>query len=455
MAYDFDYFVIGGGSGGVRSARIAATLGARVGIAESTHFGGTCVNVGCIPKKILSYAADYGTGVEQARNYGWSGNMTFDWATLKENKDKEIARLSGIYRNILDINKVTVFDGYAGLKDDHTIVVNENEITAERISIAVGARPQLPDIKGAEFAKTSDDMFALSELPQRIVILGAGYIGLEFAHILHGLGRDVTLVHRGKHLLRGFDIDVQDHVLDQMQKAGIKIICGKNTQELTENAVLLDDGTVIETDLILAATGRVPNTEKLLLENAKVEKDKKGRIIVTPEFVTNVPHIFAIGDVTDTPNLTPVAIAQGHALAERLFGGKIRHVNMNNIPTAVFSSPEIGTVGMTEQQAAKNGEDYTVYATTFRPLRHTITGLDVKVMMKLVVCNNTDRILGFHMCGDGAGEMVQMAAIAMNAGVTRDAFETTLPVHPTTAEEWVFLKAVTIPHSPETLAERG
>lgn len=455
MTYDFDYFVIGAGSGGVRSARIAAALGAKVGIAESTHFGGTCVNVGCIPKKIFSYAADYGTGFEESENYGWAAKSEFNWKTLKQNKDKEILRLNNIYREILNINKVEVFEGYAAFKDDHTIVIGDKEITAGRILIATGGTPQKPDIKGAEFTKTSDDMFALDSLPKNIVILGAGYIGLEFAHILHGIGCDVTIIHRGKFLLKGFDIDVQDHLLNEMQKQGIKFKLGAKIKEITENAVILEDGEVVKTDLVMAATGRIPNTKSLNLAKAGVDLDDKGHIKTNSEHVTSKDHIYAVGDVTNTHQLTPVAIAQGHALADTLFGKKVRHTNFSLIPTAVFSKPEIGTVGLTEQQAAKKGMDIMVYKSVFRPLRHTMTTKDSKVLLKLIVDKNTDKVLGVHMAGPEAGEMIQMAGIALNAGVTKAHFNNTLPVHPTMAEEFIFMHAPAECHAPETLAERG
>lgn len=455
MSYDFDYFVIGAGSGGVRSARIAASLGAKVGIAEATHFGGTCVNVGCIPKKIFSYAADYGTGFENSKNYGWDSSSKFNWKTLKQNKDKEIKRISNVYREILDINKVTVYEDFTVFKDAHTLSVGGKDITAERILIATGGMPQKPDIKGAEFAKTSDDMFALEELPKNIVILGAGYIALEFAHILHGMGCDVTIIHRGKFLLKGFDIDLQDHLLSEMQKQGIKFLLDKQVAEITADSVILGSGEIIKTDLVLAATGRIPNTKKLNLDKAGVETDDKARIKTNSEYVTSQPHIFAVGDVTDTHQLTPVAIAEGHALADRLFGGKIRHMNFDLVPTAVFSSPELGTVGLTEQQAAKQGINYLSYKSVFRSLRHTITGLESKILLKLIVDENDDKVLGVHMAGDNAAEMIQMAGIALNAGVTKDHFDCTLPVHPTTAEEFIFLRAASAPHPVETLAERG
>ncbi|PZP54779.1 MAG: glutathione-disulfide reductase [Micavibrio aeruginosavorus] len=455
MAYDFDYFVIGAGSGGVRSARIAASLGAKVGIAEATHFGGTCVNVGCIPKKIFSYAADYGTDMMEAGNYGWTSSPKFNWKTLKQNKDNEIARLSNIYREILNINKVSVYEGYAVFKDEHTIQIGNKEITAERILIAVGGKPQKPDVKGAEFAKTSDDMFALDELPKNIIILGAGYIALEFAHILHGIGCDITIVHRGDFLLKGFDIDLQDHLLEEMKKQGIKFVMNKQVAEITENSVICDDGEIISADLVMAATGRVPMTSGLELDKAGVEIDDRGHIITSTEHVTSKDHIYAVGDVTNSPQLTPVAIAQGHALADTLFNAKVRYTNFDLIPTAVFSKPEIGTVGLTEQQAVKKGIAHIVYKSTFRPLRHTITGLQSKVLIKLVVCANTDKVLGIHMAGSGAGELIQMAGIALNAGVTKANFDSTMPVHPTTAEEFIFLHAGATPHPPETLAKRG
>ena len=455
MEFDFDYFVIGAGSAGVRSARIAATLGAKVGIAEATHFGGTCVNVGCIPKKIFSYAADYGTGFSEAENYGWTSKSTFDWKTLKAHKDKEISRLSHIYREILSVNKVEVFEGYAVFKDAYTIQIGDKTITAKQILIATGGKPQKPDIKGAEFALTSDDMFALEAMPKNIVILGAGYIALEFAHILQGIGCDVTIIHRGNYLLKGFDIDLQDHLFEEMKKQGIKFILNQQVEEIAKDSVRLGNGETIKTDLVLAATGRNPNTAELGLNKAGVKSDRHGFVEVDEHYASSVPHIFAVGDVTTTWKLTPVAIAQGHALADRLFSSKIRDTNFSLIPTAVFSKPEIGTVGLTEQQAVQKGLDVAMYKTSFRPLRQTITGKDSRILMKMIVEKQTDKVLGLHICGPDAAEMIQIAAVALNAGATKAHFNSTLPVHPTAAEEFVFLSGEATPHAPEVLAERG
>lgn len=455
MAYDFDYFVIGAGSGGVRSARIAASLGARVGIAESTHYGGTCVNVGCIPKKIYSYAADYGTNFDDAKNYGWSNTPRFDWATLKQSKDNEIARLNGIYRTILSTNKVEAFDGYASFKDAHTITINGHDITAERFLIATGGMPQKPAIKGAEHALTSDDMFALETLPNKIIIMGAGYIALEFVHILHGMGCHVTIVHRGNHLLKGFDIDLQDHVLDEMKKQGIEFVLGQQVTEIQKTSVVLEDGTTLSADLVMAATGRIPNTKNLNLENAGLTADTKGFIPINADYQTAQDHIFAVGDVTNSPQLTPVAIAQGHSLANRLFNATPRYTNFDLIPTAVFSKPEIGTIGLTEQQAHKQGLNVEIFKTVFKPLRHTITKLDSKILYKMIVSKDTDVVLGLHICGTDSAELIQMAVVALNAGATKAHFDSTLPVHPTAAEELVLLREAAAPHSPESLAERG
>lgn len=455
MPFDFDYFVIGAGSGGVRSARIAASLGARVGIAESTHFGGTCVNVGCIPKKIFSYAADYGTAFAEAQNYGWKSAADFNWKVLKKFKDDEIDRLSSIYRNILNINKVEAFEGFASFKDSHILTINGREISAERILIATGGHPQKPDIKGAEFALTSDDMFALETLPKNIVILGAGYIALEFAHILHGLGCHVTIVHRGDFLLKGFDIDLQDHLLEEMKKQGIEFIFGRQVTEIKKSGIDLDDGSHVSADLVMTATGRVPNTKSLHLENAGLRTDKRGFVPVNTDYATERSHIFAIGDVTDSPQLTPVAIAQGHTLSDKLFSTKMRHTNFGLIPTAVFSKPEIGTVGITEQQAVKQGLNVEIFKTTFRPLRHTITKLESKILYKLIVEKDTGLVLGVHICGADAAELIQMAGIALNAGATKAHFDSTLPVHPTASEELVLMQGAATPHPPETLAKRA
>ncbi len=453
--FDFDYFVIGAGSGGTRSARIAASLGAKVGIAEDTHFGGTCVNVGCIPKKLYAYAADYGTAIAEAGTYGWTASAAFNWPKLKAAKDREISRLSTIYREILTINKVDIFEGRARFEDSHTLRIGDRAVTAEKFLIAVGGKPQKPPIKGAEFALTSDDIFALETVPENVTILGAGYIGLEFAHILHGIGCHVTIVHRGDHLLRGFDIDVQDHLLDDMKKQGVDFIMGRNVVEIGRDFVLLDDGTKHATGLVLAATGRVPNTNGLGLDKAGVTLDKKGYVVVDDGMKTSQDHIFAVGDVIDTAHLTPVAIAQGHALADRLFHSKPRETNFDLIATAVFSKPEIGTVGLTEQQAAKRNLAVHVYKSTFKPLRHTVTGKDSRVMFKMITDQATDRVLGLHIVGPDAAEMIQLAAVALNAGATKAHFNSTLPVHPTSAEELVFLHAPAACHAPEKLAERG
>lgn len=455
MTYDYDYFVIGAGSGGVRSARIASALGARVGLAEGWHFGGTCVNVGCIPKKIYSYAGGYGDAIAEARNYGWDIQAKFNWKKLKQAKDKEIERLNGIYRNILNINKVDIHEGYASFHDAHTIEIKGQKVTAERILIACGGHPTLPDIEGKEFLKTSDDMFALDEIPTRVVILGAGYIGLEFAHILHSIGCDVTVIHRGDHLLRGFDIDVQDHLLQQMQSQGIEILFNKSVTRAEKDAIFIGDEK-IEAELILAATGRKANTGRLNLEKAGIVPNAKGFIDVNDRYETCVPNIFAIGDVTPTWALTPVAIAQGHILADTLFNkNNIRDCSFDHIPTAVFSKPEIGTIGMTEQAAYNSGHDYKIFKTTFRPLRHTITGMDEKILMKMIVDKDSDKILGLHICGTDAAEMIQSLAFAFTTGATKRDFDRTLPVHPTSAEELALLHVVGLPHPPEVLAKRG
>lgn len=449
-SFQYDYFVIGAGSGGVRSARIAATHGAKVGIAEGRHYGGTCVNVGCVPKKLFSYASDYGPAFEDARGYGWNAeNITFDWPTLVANKNKEISRLNGIYQNLLKNAGVTAYDGMASFKDDHTLVVNGEEITADKILIATGGKPRQPSYDGAEHAIISDDAFYLEKLPEHVLIEGGGYIGVEFAHIFHGLGVKVSLIHRGDQILRGFDQDIRDFLASEMEKQQINLILEENIAKITQNndkyTVFTDKKQEIECDLVFSAIGRVPNTRNIGLKEIGIEMKDNGEMIVNDQYQTNIPHIYAVGDVTDSLDLTPVALAEGHVLADRLFNKQNdRAVTYNNIPTAVFSNPPIGTVGLSEEDAKSKGYDIEIYKSDFKPMRHSLSGRDERTLMKLIIDKKTDKILGAHMCGLDAAEIMQGIGIAMQCGATKADFDRTIGIHPTSAEEFVTMRTAEI-----------
>ncbi len=445
--YDYDYFVIGGGSGGVRSARIAAGHGAKVGLAEGKYLGGTCVNVGCVPKKLFAYASDYHAMFEDAKGYGWSAEKpTFDWHTLIQNKDNEINRLNGIYQNMLENSGVEVFKEFATFIDDHTLQVGDQKITADKILIAVGGEPRRPDYEGAEHAIVSDDAFYLETLPKSVVIEGAGYIAVEFAHIFHGMGVETTIIYRKNTILNGFDIDIREFLTAEMEKQGINILLETNITKIGDNngqkIVQTDKNGEILCDLVFSAIGRVPNVEKLGLSKTDVQHKENGQIIVNDRYQTNIDHIYAVGDVTNRVNLTPVAIAEGHWLADHLFkqseGRKI--VGYNDIPTAVFSNPNIATVGLTEEQARKQGHEIDIYKSNFKPMRHTLSGRDERALMKLIVDKKTDRVLGVHMCGADSPEIMQGIGIAMQCGATKADFDRTIGIHPTSAEEFVTMR---------------
>ncbi|MCB9958179.1 MAG: glutathione-disulfide reductase [Rhodospirillaceae bacterium] len=445
-SYDFDLFVIGGGSGGVRSARISATHGARVGLAEDRYMGGTCVNVGCVPKKLMVYAAHFAHDVEDAAGFGWTvDGARHDWATLIANKDTEIARLNGIYRRLLDGAGVTIFDARARLADAHTIEMGETRVTAERILVATGGWPVIPeDHPGHQHGITSNEVFHLPRLPERVLIVGGGYIAVEFAGILHGLGSKVTQIYRGPLFLRGFDNDLRSCLAMEMVKGGIdlRFDCNVARVDRSGDTLLaeLTDEDVLEVDCVLYAVGRRPNTRNLGLEDAGVAMDKHGAVLVNADFQSSVPHIYALGDVTDRINLTPVATAEGHALADTLFGGRPRRVGYENIPTAVFSTPPCGTVGLTEAEARARFGAVDVYKSDFKAMKHTLSGRDERTMMKLVVDRNTDRVLGAHMVGPDAGEIMQGVAVALNCGATKADFDRTIGIHPTAAEELVTMR---------------
>jgi glutathione reductase (NADPH) len=449
MAHDFDLFVIGGGSGGVRMARVAAGHGARVAVAEERFWGGTCVNVGCVPKKIMVQAAEYGQWAEDAAAFGW--NITkgdHDWGKLAAARDAEVGRLSGIYGKLLQGAGVTSFDARATLEDAHTIRMGEQRVTAERIVIATGGRATKLDIPGAEHGLVSDDLFTLKALPKQVAILGAGYIALEFACLLRGLGAEVEVFHRSPQVLRGFDADVRLSVTEAMVAQGIRMEAGVNATRLST----LDNGRVLlalsnngmrEVDAVFFCTGRDPNIQDLGLDRAGVDVTGSQAIRVDEDHATNIPHIFAIGDVTDRLNLTPMATAAGHALADTLYGGTPRRASYDNVPTAVFTSPPIGTVGLSEEAAARLGP-VDVYVTRFNSMRHVMTGREGRrILMKLVVCQASQRILGAHMVGEDAPEIMQGIGIAVRMGATKQDFDRTIGIHPTVAEEFVTLRTRT------------
>ena len=444
MKFDYDLFTIGAGSGGVRASRYAANLGARVAIAEERYLGGTCVNVGCIPKKLFAYAAHYHDDFADASGYGWRTTPpAFDWATLLANKDKEIARLNGVYERILKSAGVEIIRARATLVDAHTVAVEGRTFTARHILIATGGWPVTPVLPGAELAFNSNQAFHLDMLPKRVVIVGGGYIAVEFASIFHGLGVDTTLVYRGERLLKSFDADLGNFLGEQMQAKGIRIRLQQNIVSIARTASLqttLTDGSVVESDGVMLATGRAPNARGLGLENAGVKLSDQGAIVVDETFQSSVPSIHAIGDVTNRVLLTPVALAEGMVVADRLFGKNGRTISYDNIATAIFSNPNVGTVGLSESEARKRNVDVAIFKSRFTALKHTLTGSTEKVLMKLVVDRSTDRVLGVHMAGPDAGEIIQGFAVALNCGATKRQFDATIGIHPTMAEEFVTMR---------------
>ena len=450
MAYDFDLFVIGAGSGGISSARRAAQYGAKVGIAEAWTLGGTCVNRGCVPKKLMMYAARFPEKFHAATGYGWSQTTSqFDWPTLLTAVNNEVSRLNGIYEGMLDKSGVQVFPHYASFIDAHTLDVGGEKVTADKILIAVGGTPVRPPLPGIEHAITSDDIFHLPEQPRHAVILGGGYIGCEFACILHGLGTQVTQVIRGDKILRGFDEDIRTEIQERMMANGITILTHTDIKGITKtdrgvDLTVLTRGQeehILADVVSLAALGRKPNIDKLGLENTKVEL-AAGAIAVDAYSTTAEPHIFAVGDVTDKVNLTPVAIAEGRAFADTQFGGMSRTASYDNIPTAVFTTPEAATVGLTEAEAiAQYGADgIKVYRSKFRPMFYTLPNLQNKTLMKLIVHVESDRVIGAHMVGDDAAEIIQGVAIALKTGATKANFDATIGIHPSAAEEFVTMR---------------
>ena len=443
--FDYDLFVIGAGSGGVRAARMAAGFGARVAIAEDRYMGGTCVNVGCVPKKLYLYAAEYGKSFHDARGFGWdSPKPRFDWATLRENKKTEITRLNLIYRNLLEDANAQIIDGRASIVDAHTVAVGDKHYTTEKILIATGGWPHIPNFEGCEYAISSNEIFDLDNFPQHLVIVGGGYIAVEFAGIFNGLGANTTQLYRGPLFLRGFDTDIRAHAAQEIRKSGVDLRFEVNVQSIIRDSqglkVTLTDGSELQTDAVLYATGRKANLDGLGLENVNIRLDLQGAIEVDDFFCSSEPTIFALGDVTGGIELTPVALAQGMAFARRNFGSLEQQVDYDFIPTAVFCQPTIGTVGFTEEEARARFGDIRLFKSSFRPMKHTLSGRDEKAFVKIVVDASTDRVVGAHMMGPHAAEILQGIAIAMRAGATKAIFDTTIGIHPTTAEELVTMR---------------
>ncbi|VFB20504.1 glutathione-disulfide reductase [Pseudomonas fragi] len=447
MAYEFDLFVIGAGSGGVRAARFAAGFGAKVAVAESRYLGGTCVNVGCVPKKLLVYGAHFAEDFEQASGFGWSlGEADFDWATLIANKDREINRLNGIYRNLLVNSGVILIEGHAKITGPNEVEINGQRHTAKHILIATGGWPQIPDIPGHEHAISSNEAFFLKELPKRVLVVGGGYIAVEFAGIFHGLGAKTSLLYRGEMFLRGFDGAVRKHLHEELIKRGMDVQFNADIERIDKQAdgslkATLKDGRELIADCVFYATGRRPMLDNLGLENTGVKLDKRGFVEVDDLYQSAEPSILAIGDVIGRVQLTPVALAEGMAVARRLFKPEqYRPVDYQMIPTAVFSPPNIGTVGLSEEQAIEAGHKVQIFESSFRPMKLTLTECQERTLMKLVVDADTDKVLGCHMVGPEAGEIVQGLAIALKAGATKQHFDETIGVHPTAAEEFVTMR---------------
>jgi len=446
--FDYDLFVIGAGSGGVRAARMAAAQGVRVAVAEERYLGGTCVNVGCVPKKLFVYAAEFAQAFRDAAGFGWTVNDTrFHWPTLRDNKTREIERLNGVYARLLDNAGVERIEGTATLAGPHTVRVGERTISARNILIATGGWPFIPDVPGRELAITSNEVFYLERFPSRVLIVGGGYISVEFAGIFNGLGAKTHLSYRGELFLKGFDRDLRDNLARQMAEQGVDLLFDSHVEGITKNpdgslAVSFADGHQLTVDTVLYATGRYPNTRGLGLEHTAVEIAANGAIRVDDRFRTAEPSIYALGDVIDRVQLTPVAIGEAMVLVDNLFNGADRVMDYTDIPTAVFSQPPIGTVGLSEEQAREAlGDKVRIYRTEFRPMKQTLAGGSDKVLMKLVVDDASDRVIGCHMVGEGAGEIIQGLGVALRAGATKADFDRTVGVHPTAAEEFVTMRS--------------
>lgn len=452
QTYDYDLFVIGAGSGGVRLARMSAALGAKVAVAEDKYLGGTCVNVGCVPKKLFVYASHVAEDLKEAQGFGWSheGALSFNWHTLLENKNIEIQRLNGIYQNLLVNSGATIIKGRARFVDNHSVKVGDKVYTAERIVIATGSKPYIPEFPGKEFAISSNELFHLEYLPHQAIVVGGGYIAVEMAGILNGLGVETTLVYRGDLFLRGFDHHVREFVKAEMLKKGIALKFNSDIHSIQQiqepirdlvYQVNFESGESQDTGMVLYATGRVPFTDDLGLENINLNPGKNGHIIVDDHFQTEVPSVYAIGDVIGGMQLTPVALAEGMFLANYFYAEKKPlAMDYSCIPTAVFCQPNIGTVGLTEEEAKAQVGEITVFESDFRPMKHTLSGSNERCYMKMIVAKQTDKVLGIHMVGAEAGEIIQGMAVALKAGATKQVFDSTLGIHPTAAEEFVTMR---------------
>ena len=448
MKHDYDLFVIGAGSGGVRAARIASLAGARVAIAEEYRIGGTCVIRGCVPKKLLVYGSEFAQHLADARGYGWTvGETSFSWPALRDAVQKEVGRLSGIYSSNLAKAGVTAFEERAELVDAHTVKLMKSgsQLTAERVLIATGGRPYLPEgLPGLELGITSNEAFHLPELPKRVLIVGGGYIALEFANIFSGLGSEVRVVHRGDRVLRGFDDDLRSHMHIESERAGIRLTMNATLTKIeaagAARRVTLSNGDKVETDVVLFAIGRDPNTAGLGLERAGVKTDPDGAVVVNEYSQTCVENIYAIGDVTNRMNLTPIAIRDGHAFADSIYNKRPTPIDHSSVPSAVFSRPPIGCVGLTEADARRSHEAVDIYRTSFRPMRTAFIGGEQRTLMKLVVDAKTDQLLGVHVAGVDSPEMIQLAAVAVKAKLTKKQWDSTVALHPTAAEELVLMR---------------
>lgn len=449
--YEYDLFVIGAGSGGVRAARMAASTGARVGIAEDRYLGGTCVNVGCVPKKLYAYASHFQDSFSDAEGFGWqmAGPATFNWATLRDNKTSEISRLNGIYQRMLEGAGVTLFNARARLVDPHTVSLvsqgSETQVTAKQILLATGGWPWVPDFPGCEHAINSNQVFDLQNFPNRFLVLGGGYIAVEFASIFNGLGSEVHLVYRGELFLKGFDQEVREFTCEEMAKKGVNLHFNTNIERIEPNGsalnVHLTTGEVLEVDAVLAATGRRANTEGLGLEAVEITLDASGKIPINERYETQVRSILALGDLTSGPELTPVALAEAMQLVDTHFNKtEPKPLDYATTPTAVFCHPNIGTVGLSEEAAREKHTKIRVYRTDFRSMKHTLSGNTERVLMKLIVDDETDVVVGAHMVGEDAGELIQGIAIAVRAGLTKRDFDCTVGIHPTGAEEFVTMR---------------
>ena len=446
--FDFDLFVIGAGSGGVRASRMAAATGAKVAVAESRFLGGTCVNIGCVPKKLFYYGSHYSHDFKDSKGYGWdvdSNGISFDWPTLRDNKTNEVKRLNGIYQSLLDSAGVELIHGRATLLDMHTVEVDGNKFTANKILIATGCGPVTPDVLGKEFIISSDDVFYLQNLPETIVIVGGGYIAVEFAGIFHGLGVETHLIYRGTNILKVFDLALGEKLLEQMKNSGIHVHLETNVVSVAEQQggqrlVEMDNGIKIIAGQLMYATGRDPLTRDLGLEDLGVELRPNGEIVVDEYFKSSVDSIYALGDIIGTPALTPIALAQGMAFVDTHFKKKPRVLDYANIATAVFSQPNIATVGLSEELAKHRYPKIAIFESEFKHLRHTLSGSDERTYMKLVVDETSDKVLGIHMLGAEAGEIIQGLAAAMKAGITKEQLDSTIGIHPTAAEEFVTMR---------------